>query len=519
MPFFDFHLHPTLKSLFSEQTATTQKFSPWERLRKETIPLALRWCSEFEYIIQSQSNLRQLLINDCNLVCVALYIPERRFLDNSLVQQGAQSSLKTYLQEAKIQQIINGNPYALLMNDDWLTLTDAAQFGVTDKKVKPLRLAAEYKETDTDTLHVVFTAEGCHVFMDKLGVYDKDTIIQNLDDLRSKLSLLSINLTHIEQSTVCNHAFGMQFVEHIDFVPRGNRNSADGIAITKHCYDHNIMVDVKHMSLAARLHLYELRNSGALGTNLPPIVATHVGFTGISVQQIPDYILDYKRYSNGRYTMLLQGKPVKYYTREASPCFNASSINLYDEDIMAILQSGGMIGISLDKRILGYQQYNPRADYDFPVEKEYVSYAEEDLFLPSQQGAEIGNAFLNEACMDWEEVRNGGTVYPQLGDYHLRHFMAHIVHVIAVARNNNYDVRQALKQLCIGSDMDGMINPMYYCMTYDDIYYLQQAFEKQFVSFAKEVKVKLPAGFDVKAFSQDLFFRNGRDFVLGRLGG
>jgi hypothetical protein len=97
--------------------------------------------------------------------------------------------------------------------------------------------------------------------------------------------------------------------------------------------------------------------------------------------------------------------------------------------------------------------------------------------------------------------------------------MAHIVHVMTVARNNNYDVNRALKQLCIGSDMDGMINPMYYCMTYDDIYYLQQAFENQFVSFAKEVKVKLPAGFDVKAFSQDLFFRNGRDFVLGRLGG
>lgn len=518
MPFFDFHLHPTLKSLFSEQTATTQKFSPWERLRKETIPLALRWCSEFEYIIQSQSNLRQLLINDCNLVGIALYIPERRFIDNSLVSQGAQSSLNVYLQDQKIQQLIQCNPYKQLMDDDWITLTNAQQFGVTDLKVKPISKAADYNEADNNTLHVVFTVEGCHVLMDQLGVYNKQTIMNNLDDLCSRVSVLSINLTHIEQSSICNHAFGMQFVDHIDFIPRGNRMSADGKAIARHCYDKGVMLDVKHMSLAARLQLYQLRNNGSLGTNLQPIVATHVGFTGISVQQIPDYILDYKRYSNGRYTMLLQGKPVKYYTKEASPCFNASSINLYDEDIIEILKSGGIIGISLDKRILGYQQYDPKSEHLYPTEKEYVSYDEEDLFIPTQPGAEIGNAFLNEDCIDWEEVYNGGVVYPKLGEYHLRHFMAHIVHVVTVARAHGYDVNRALKQICIGSDMDGMINPMYYCMTYDDIYYLQQAFENNFQSFAKEVKVKLPAGLDVKSFSQDLFFRNGRDFVMSRLG-
>ena len=176
MPFFDFHLHPTLKSLFSEQTDTTQKFSPWERLRKETIPLALRWCTEFEYIIQSQSNLRQLLINDCNLAGIALYIPERRFIDNSLVSQGAQSSLKTYLQPQKIQKLIQCNPYEQLMEDDWVTLTNAQQFGVTDLKVKPITKVADYNEADGSTLHVVFTVEGCHVLMDQLGVYNKQTI-------------------------------------------------------------------------------------------------------------------------------------------------------------------------------------------------------------------------------------------------------------------------------------------------------------------------------------------------------
>src|SRR5258708_17711192 len=136
MPFFDFHLHPTLKCLFSDNNAATQskKLSPWVPLDKSKIPLLLRCCTEFPYILESQGNLSQLAASDCNLVCIALYIPEKYMLTADLIQQSTSRPLGLYLQSDKINSIINGNPYQILRNDDWSTLTNAIQFGITNKK-------------------------------------------------------------------------------------------------------------------------------------------------------------------------------------------------------------------------------------------------------------------------------------------------------------------------------------------------------------------------------------------------
>lgn len=518
MPFFDFHIHPTLKCLFSDDNPAQglKKLSPWEKLDTRRIPALLRGCTEFPYILQSQSNLAQLAFNECNLVCIALYIPEKDMLDNPLIKGQTKGPLKVYLHPDKVSAIINGNPYRLLMNDDWNTLTNAAAFGITDHTVKPLKKRSDYNEQDTNTIHAVFSVEGCHTLSSALQKFDVNEIIANLDDLRSRVSVLSINLTHIEQSPLCNQAFAIQFIDKPGFIPGGNQMNADGIKILMHCYQHKIMIDVKHMSLASRLQLYNLRTTDQFKAINQPIVCTHAGFTGISVKEIPDYILDYRR--PGSSTRLLQGKPVKYGDR-LRPCFNASSINLYDEDIMAVLNSGGVIGLSLDKRILGYQEFesdNVRKT-DFPVEIEYVSGHEESLFLPNQPGAEIGNAFNDGRCMDWDEIDEGGVVNPTLGDYHLKHFMAHLLHFIVVARNNAYDLDKALTQVCIGSDFDGLINPIWVADTVDELVYFKQCFEKEFVQFAQDSNVPLPAGFDVKKFSGKLFFENGKDFVLNRL--
>jgi len=514
MPFFDFHIHPTLKSLFSENSADTQKFSPWERLKEKDIPFMLRWCSEFQRILASQANLSQLIVNDYKLICIAFYMPERSLVDNPLISSAAKGKMTRYLQPKKIAKLLNGNPYQSLNSDDWVTITDAASFGVTDRKVKPLRITADYNENDDSVIHAVFSVEGCHTLCNAVGNYNEADIIANIDDLRSKLSLMSVNLTHMEQSPVCNHAFGILFVENNVFIPTGNGIGNIGLAVIRHCYANGIMIDIKHMSLGARKQLYALRKTAEYSNINQPIVCTHAGFTGISMNEIPQYILDYKWSQGQNHVQLLQGKVIKYGGKFELPAFNASSINLYDEDILAILQSGGMIGLSLDKRILGYQAFDQASDYHFPSEPEYISLAEEKLFL---FGGTVGQAFNDGRCMSWEQVQESGEV--ALGPLHLRHFMAHILHVLTVARNGGYDEQTALKQLCIGSDFDGLINPVDTCDSTDEIYYLKQKLEDSLISFAEESDMGLPAGFDVKRFSADLFFNNGKDFVLRRLPG
>lgn len=521
MPFFDFHLHPVLKSILSENNSSKglKKLSPWVPIDKSRIPFIMKCCTEFPYILESQGNLSQLVASDCNFVCIALYIPEKDILTASLISDSEKGPLGIYLQEDKVNDIINGNPYKLLRTDDWSTLTNATQFGITNKKVKPIKMRSDYNENDTSTIHAVFSVEGCHTLSSALQNFDVDAIISNLDDLRSKVAVLSLNITHMEQSPLCNQAYGMLFLSNDGFKPTGNRFSPDGIKILQHCYANKIMIDIKHLSLGSRQHLYKLRQSPEFKNINQPIVCTHAGFTGISIEEIPDYIFASRKNQMKGYTVLWQGKPVKYGDNPR-PSFNASSINLYDEDIVEILNSGGMIGLSMDKRILGYQEFEMETNGrdEFPTQTEYISNKEEALFFGTGN-VEIGKAFedMQDKVMQWDEIEEGGVIDPALSSYHLKHFMGHIIHVIEVAKKYNYEISSALNQICIGSDFDGLINPVWICSTVNSLEYFKSQFEEQFISFANNSNVQLPDKFDVKDFSNRLFFENGKDFTLSRL--
>ena len=129
MPFFDFHIHPTLKCLFSEDDPANglTQLSPWVPIDKSKIPLLLRWCTEFPEIIQTQGNLALLSATDTNLVCVALHIPEKAIISDNLITTATNGPLQAYLQAKRIGEIINGNPYLILTTSDLDTLTKATE--------------------------------------------------------------------------------------------------------------------------------------------------------------------------------------------------------------------------------------------------------------------------------------------------------------------------------------------------------------------------------------------------------
>jgi hypothetical protein len=193
-----------------------------------------------------------------------------------------------------------------------------------------------------------------------LPTFNKDNVsaqdvITNLRKLTGSFSVISINLTHLEQYPFCNHAFGILFVSSTDFKPTGKEISQEGIKIIQECYNSKILIDIKHMSLGARrVFIEQLRTSPEFLPINQPLVCTHAGFTGLSYDDIPDY-LTYQEKPEDGYVYVYWNKP-KRFSSNTSIAYNPSSINLYDEDIIAILQSGGMIGISLDKRILGFSE-------------------------------------------------------------------------------------------------------------------------------------------------------------------
>lgn len=518
MPFFDFHLHPTLKCMFSQDTAKT---NPWTEINPKVIPWVLRWCSDFEYILCTQAGLTQLNDVHANLVCVALYAPERGMTKDPFLLKQAAGTLSKLLDPVELQRMNDdaASPYQLIKQDLEKVLLNPQRFGIQNKKVIPLTKGTTYDQNNNDAIYLAFTVEGAHSLADS---FDKTKIsaagiAKNLDDLRKNYPVISINVTHLEQYPFCNHAHGILFVSSEDFKPTGNRITPAGVEVIRECYKRNIMIDLKHMSLASRRQLIEqIRTQPDFASINQPLVCTHAGFAGLSYKDIPDYI-SFQSVKQKPYSDVLWNKP-KRFSSNTFTSFNPCSINLYDEDIKAILESGGIIGLSLDKRILGYTEVNnrPEALNDLAYEEEYISNLEKDVFLTKRI---IGSKMDDVHCITVQETLEGGEVNPDAAYYHLCHFMSHILHFIDVAQRYQYAVDAALKQICIGSDFDGIINPIWCCPTSKSLNDFKKQFITEFPFFARANQgiVALPPGFDVHLFANGLFFENGRDFLMGRL--
>lgn len=504
--------------MFSEPGSKT---SPWVDIDTTKIHWFIRWCSEFKYILNSQSNLQQVFDSKVNIACIAIYVPDPAMTQDSLIVRQAEGTLSAYLNPARIAKINSGQlkPYPDLVHEDLFeVLLKPQRFGIGNKKVIPLTKAASYKENDVNTLYVVFSIEGFHSLSGTAKKQDiqLNNVLQNLEDLRNKgIPVISVNLTHLEQYPFCNHAYGILFVNSPAFKPTGNRVSNDGVAIIKHCYQRRILVDIKHASLGARRMIIEdIRHRPDFTQINQPLVCTHAGFTGLSYQDIPDYVLETKKEAASSY--IKWAKPDKYFYQNHI-AFNPSSINLYDEEIAAILHSNGMIGLSLDKRVLGFTEADRRPKYaqELSFEEEYVSNSELGYFLWRNYGAKANSNF----CITNKDVADGGMVNPNVSFYHLKHFMAHVGHLIFVANKYNYSVQKALQQVCIGSDFDGMINPVWCCNTIKDFHSLEMAFTRYFPFFLKANKnaISLPFQLNIKKVARQLFYENGKNFVLERI--
>lgn len=527
MPYFDFHVHPTLKCMFSEDNSDLglKKLSPWQSLDLHNVECVIRMCTDFPFILQSQTNLAQLLQAPGSLICAAIYMPEKAMTKDRLVNMQAQKTkLGIYLQPDRLNKINNDEIPVypdMIMEDIEQVLLNPTRFGITDKKLIPLTKEVVYDETSTNTVYVVFSIEGLHSLLPKLDPVNasKDVILKNLDELAAKYPIVSLNITHLQQYPFCNHAYGVLFLDKNDFIPTHNRLTSDGVDIVQHCYEKNILIDIKHESLAARRMLIEdIRTRDEFRPILQPLVCTHAGFAGIGYDEMGDYMALKIVNDPVQCAYIVWGKPRMYSTAVQAISFNPSSINLYDDDIIAILKSGGMIGLNMDKRILGYSS---PTEHEFPDmqwpddlcwEEEYVSLQETDCFPSKKSPAKISDSF----CITRDEASEDNKTRGQVIENHLYHFMAHIVHLIVVANKFQYDVTTALTQVCIGSDFDGIINPIFECMRMDDRNSFKKDFILLFPDYAKDF-VKLPDGFDINKFAEQLFFENGKNFVLARL--
>ncbi|MBI3137334.1 MAG: membrane dipeptidase [Sphingobacteriales bacterium] len=506
MPYFDFHLHPALKP----QMSLPPDFpSPWEIIKLKfkhpnVITLLLK-CSGINEVVDSQASLTQLVSGKVNLVVIALHPPEMAMMNDGLIQQIAAEEQTQYINLSRITDIGSGDIYFRMLNEELANLKKNGS--ANGKKLKLLSKLSQYKATDTDTVHAVLSIEGAHAFFGPRQQKSETEIFteywNNFETFTSANRVFSLNISHLQDNGFCNHAFGIQIFKPKPFYPRGNGITQHGFRLLQKMKEKNILLDIKHTSLYARKQLYDFR----IGETGWPLVCTHAGLTGIKKENRGKYFIE--THQEGAFLSVRHYKPAGYLLGTS---FNPSSINLYDEDVFEVVASGGLIGLSLDQRILGVpEEWMMSIDNMGDIyEEEIISPGEKDFFKnviqtdPDNSDIIIVADITNADKQDWPR-------------FHARHFLNQVFHLFKICRDFNYNMDEMARRICIGSDFDGMINPVDSCLNVTRLEkfknYLVEHFKEWEKDFTEVTGIRVSSFITPKKLMDHIFYQNGVDFL------
>jgi hypothetical protein len=426
----------------------------------------------------------------------------------------------------------------------------ASSIAARPDKAVLIKSAADY---DPAKLNVLVSIEGAHCFDGKNA-----DALTNFRTFKLQQRVFYLTLTHLSRATACNHAYGVRVKvslrggktdEEIDdteisvmgtsktFSPWGKGFFHLGADLVKECYNQPVkenitLVDLKHLSFYSRQYLYAMRAANHW-THIP-LIASHMGVTGTSWQN-NTYVRQWARIGSPEKVTQL-----KFWRRKGlgTTLFNPWTINLFDEDILMVLQSKGLIGISFDQRIVGAGKIYPELFSEAELNKDdalsiyrslkksrknpdpqnYVSWNEGESGIDNEESFQDGLEDIFEREGDLPETTSIGS------------FINNLLHVIKVGIVNGYDGTQPGKvnvwdQVCIGSDLDGLIDSLDFmhdknnCVNADTI--------GLFVERLR-VDIKIMAaydpGFDYQITDMDvklekLFYSNGKNFALKFLNG
>lgn len=256
-----------------------------------------------------------------------------------------------------------------------------------------------------------------------------------------------------------------------------------------------ILIDMRHMDIQARLDYIDLVEEIKVkeGRKIP-IVISHTAVSGKSAAQAKFFgdcpILD-------RYKELI--KPIKFYnsfseciTRLKIPPINIDivgwfhpwSINVFNEEIEAVYKTEGILGITMEERVLGTGAHN----YN---NKSY----KRDLVR-----------FLKNRGFSDDQIKSFEIAEPLM-----RNILYIVEHSGFAGKMKSWD------HIAIGSDFDGVINPIDVCPTVADIPRLYQLLVLCLPAIADFTgKTNLLCGMhnQVEVLLNKLFYQNGERFIL-----
>ncbi len=499
---FDLHCHPFGKHFLTDEDFNKKK-TPWEKVKGGVL-------QKIAPILSSQSSLSQLREGNVKLSVTGICAIERAFSNFWLIEDIA--GLFTVLDRRFLKKINQGDAYHYnrLFHEELEFIFKTEP----DKRGNYFKVLNHIEEIDLSdrATNLILSIEGSHALFTNLS--QSNDVLVELVKLKNypNVSFLYLTLTHLSKNDLCNHAYGAKMTEDPSFKPNLDIKglSLKGREVIQKAYStvdgKRILIDIKHMSLSARKEFYDFRKKE--GFENIPILASHVGVTGISYDEFDEITWNFEQVEELPELIKVEYKDVPGICGDGKPKnrteFNPWSINMYDEDIKEVINSGGLIGISLDQRILGFtkggEEFFRKDEF-----KENWNHTDEEIATYST---------ISIKDLDWDEEDD----YDFEGDVnsraflnnarkHKRYLCNNILHVVKVAG------AEAWKQMCVGSDFDGLIDAVNNCKTAADLPDLEEDLIETLETMIKEETGTDYHVIDLKTHVRDFMYNNGERFL------
>lgn len=571
---FDLHMHPLYKRFITKwELEIPSKQSPIDLRQRIILSNPVMKLSDiFLRILGSQSAIADFKSGNVKIAVAALcgiefgFAAGRGCVGKLLQSQISQPLDPLYFKNVQLGKL---SYFHLMLKelDLYRVLQQSPDIEFLCRKKSQTQINKLKKETVSSSHFIALSIEGAHNFnryfinnptaIDRFEYAQEDPIINELkapdaagfspsEGLQRFMQLLwnidmdmmyitMTHLTHQGSYNVATHSFGLKLLEHNAFYPLGCGITHYGYELIDACYQLQlqkdasndmvaapVLIDIKHLSLQSRMDFYKYRKEK--GYQLP-IVASHMGVTGYTIKEWKEALIQKScklRTSASTNVVELEIKRQyccrKNFFFEKAYDYNAWSINLMDEDIIEIMDSEGLIGMSLDVRILGHQDYiNFKATpSEFLSIEEFKTHFNIDVKNLPKEPLKIQESFLEKE----ESVESMN---------HTKMLCFNIIHIVVTAYRFCDDSINPWKHICIGSDFDGLIEPALACENVTETASLKLALIKMLKHCADayqemhgnilKLNVFLAEENNIKMAVEDILYNNGKNFIIQWLQG
>ncbi|AOW21997.1 peptidase M19 [Urechidicola croceus] len=362
--YIDFHCHPALKPYGKSYNFKPVRDNSTHRNRSRSIwrynppSLGDKLVNFLTGITKfSQSNFTSLANGGVSVICASLYPIEKPFFRNKIKNEFLKdiaSNFATGVGRKRVDYIQGINNYFedLEYEYDFYKQLDGHEVLLPEGKfrykivnsfaeIEEIKKKEEIENNKLTTICVVLSIEGMHVLNSDLKKSPDETkFLNNLNAIKSwQHSPFFVTIAHHFWNYLCGHSESFSGIVK----KKADQSEGMGLGITSlgkkviksllnTTNGKRILIDIKHMSPQSRSEYYKILDTTPEYANIP-IIVSHGAANGLK---------SFDDRTVGNFSMSKKLNPVE--------------INFYDEEIIRIAKSGGIIGLQLDERRIANEQ-------------------------------------------------------------------------------------------------------------------------------------------------------------------